>query len=316
MSLKNLVKQCSNATVGRSNNLPTGISEVTHDVPAFLSLEYDIAHRCSEEGMRQLLKAILEDLEGLQTIPKPLKKGYLLAFFRLAFSQDARAKGCFHPSEISTEPNPCLRKMYFQKANVPHDAGHVNFTVDNKMMRLVDLGTMAHLYIQENLDRLGVLVDFEVEVSSEEFGIEGKADGIIRFFGKDSLGKFYELEDMVLEVKTINDFGFKSLRMAKPDHLKQASIYGGILGYKRICFLYYNKNTSELKVFVHEVDNNYLDWFKDLAGNIINLYKLNTRRSRTTDVRKHELPMRMCSNRAVDRACNCAYADFCFSLKN
>jgi len=244
------------------------------------------------------------------------KKRLILAFYRLAFSQDARAKGVFHPSEISTETQVCERKMYFQKAEVSQDATYVSFTADNRMMRLCDLGTMVHLYVQDNLDRSGILKDFEVPVSAPDLGIEGKADGLFDFYGLDDLGNFYEPEEMVLEVKTINDYAFKYLRKAKDEHLKQASIYGAILNKKRICFLYYNKNTSEHKTFVQEVDFKYFEWFKELASGVIKLYNSNVRQTRSKDVNLHNaIPTRICHDRTNQRAMSCAFADYCFKLQ-
>lgn len=312
MSLKNLVKQAKRATVSN-----TGGSSNNTGTPPFLSLDYNINYLTpNNDKLRDLLKDFLALLDKTPQPTEAEKKRLILAFYRLAFSQEARAKGCFHPSEISTETQICTRKMYFQKGEVPTDATYVNFTADNRMMRLVDLGTMVHLYIQENLDRLGVLVDFEVPVVAPEYGISGKADGLINFFGKDDLGIHYDPEEMVLEVKTINDYAFKLLRKAKDEHKKQASIYGGILKKKRICFLYYNKNTSEHKVFVEDIDYKYFDSFKDIATEVIKMYNTNVRQTRTKDVLQHPtIPTRICHSRTNQRAMGCQFADFCFNLK-
>lgn len=312
MSLKNLVKQAKKATIKNTNG---GVS-VSSGTPSFQSLIYGLHYLTPKAND---LRAILTDFLALMDKnPEPTetdKKRLILAFFRLAFSQDARAKGVFHPSEISTETQVCERKMYFQKAEVPQDATYVSFTADNRMMRLCDLGTMVHLYVQDNLDRLGILIDFEVQVSAPDLGVEGKADGLIDFYGLDDLGKFYEPEEMVLEVKTINDYAFKYLRKAKDEHLKQASIYGAILKKKRICFLYYNKNTSEHKIFVQDVDYKYFTWFEELASGVIKLYNSNVRQSRSKDLNLHNtIPTRICHSRTNQRAMNCAFADYCFNL--
>lgn len=313
MSLKNLVNK-----VRKNKITPTGQLDKFDDKKAFSVLEYNLHLKSPTD--KQLL-SILEDLtDTIRNNPKGLtdkqKKAFILAFYRLAFAQESRAKGVFHPSEIAQETNMCKRKMYFQLGRVPVDATYVNFTSDNRMMRLVDLGTIMHLYVQENLDRLGVLKDFEVPVSSPKYGVEGKMDGIISFIGSDDYGNYYDEEDMVLEIKTINDYGFKALRKPKPEHIKQASIYGAFLGLKRICFVYYNKNNSDLKIFVEDIDFAYVDGFKSLAKGVIQSYNKELRRTRSKLVSNHDnIPKKICRNRTTKRAMECAFADYCFKHK-
>ena len=310
-SLKNLVNKAK--SMNHMGGVPKE-EEAEKTAFSFINLPYNIPHRMPEAGqIEAILTATIEDL---RTGKKEAKKRLILTAFRLAFSQDARATGVFHPSEISTEEVLCHRKLYFQKGHVKKDATYVNFTADNRMMRLVDLGTLLHLYVQENLERLGVLKDFEVEVDFPEYGIMGKADGAVDFAGLDDLGKFYPLEEMILEVKSINEFGFKSLRKAKPEHIRQASIYGGLLGYERIVFVYYNKNTSDYKIYVHDVDSAYVENFKELASGLIKRFNANVRSARSADVKKHtDIPTRVCHSRTVDRAMNCPFADYCFKHK-
>lgn len=308
MSLKNLVSKAKRAEIKGNNQ--GGV-----DKPIFMNLDYNIAHLTPPDDQ------LLTLLEGITTIIKQgggiiseqQKKAFLLTFYRLAFSQEPRAGGCFHPSEISTETSLCLRKMYFQKGSVKPDRTYVKFTSDNRMQRLVDLGTLVHLYIQENLDRLGVLKDFETTVEAPEFGIMGKMDGVVEFYGEDDLKNFYYPEDMVLEIKTINEYGFKALRKPKDEHIKQASIYGHLLGYKKICFVYYNKNTSEHKIFVWDVDALYVENFKKTASELIKKYNSNVRQSRSSDVILHtDIPQKICTTRTTSRAMECMFADYCF----
>lgn len=315
MSLKNLVGKIKKGGLSLSSTA----EKLGDSKTPTARLEYDVEFTTLDKlTMTAILETMLDSIkrETGADISDPIKKSMLLKFYRLAFSQDARLGGHFHPSEISLESSPCRRKMYFQKASLKKDATFVPFTSDNKMQRLCDLGTMVHLYIQENLMRKGVLKDFEVSVLAPEYGIAGKMDGVIEFYGEDDLGKFYDAEDMVLEVKTINDYGFNALRYPKTEHIKQASIYGGILGYKRICFLYYNKNTSALKFFVAPVDEEYVENFKELASGIIKEYNSQVRKTRSNDLNLHSLPKKICPNRTCQRAVDCAYVDSCFGFKN
>lgn len=309
MSLKNLVNKAKKSTLQPQNKAVDdsriAFAGVTYDLPFRTPKDEDLLKLL--EGMTETIKKSGNNLTGEQ------KKALLLSFYRLAFSQDARAGGVFHPSEIATQTNICHRKLYFQKGRVPTDATYVNFTSDNRMMRLCDLGTMMHLYVQENLERVGILKDFEVDVDAPAYGIKGKMDGLVEFVGTDDYGMYYEPQEMALEIKTINSYGFKWLRSPKPEHIKQASIYGHFLGLKKIVFVYYDKNTSELKIFVEPVDDEYVEGFKVLASNIIKIWNTNIRKHRTKKVIDHEnIPKKVCKNRTTNRAMECAFADFCF----
>ena len=244
------------------------------------------------------------------------KKLAIFDHYKKAFLQEKRRLGVFHPSEVSSDATPCMRKMYFDYAQVPVDVTFVKFTADNRMQRLVDLGTLVHLYVQYSLYQQGILEDFECDVVDEARGIAGSMDGAVSFYGEDDLGKVYQPEKMALEIKTINDFGFRALRYPKVEHIRQASIYATILKYKRICFVYYNKNTSELKIYVVDVDSDYVNNFFSFAESVIALYNKNTRICRTSDVSMHtELPSKVCQNRTSPRAKDCKFADFCFKHK-
>lgn len=240
------------------------------------------------------------------------KKAMILTFYRLAFMPDERAKGVFHPSQIALENSHCRRKLYYERADVKYDKTFRHFTEDNRMMRLVDLGTLVHLYVQENLKKHLILKDFEVKVNRPDCGIIGKTDGVVTFFGNDDLGNYYDPEDMILEIKTINDRGFEGLKVPKLEHVKQASIYGHLLGYKRICFIYYNKNTSAMKIMVRDIMVSYVEDFMLIAQDVIALYNKNCRVTRTTDIKQHQVYDRVCSNIACDRARECPYAGYCF----
>lgn len=311
MSLKDLVRKA------KKSNIADGLSGGAGNGRAFVDAIYNLPQTLpTEKEIIAELGNLSEEVKRYGLTDSVIKK-LILSTYRLSMSQEARAVGCFHPSEISTETTLCHRKMYFQKGKVPYDATFVKFTSDNRMQRLVDLGTLVHLYIQENLQRLGILKDFETPVFAPDFGIQGKTDGIVEFEGLDDLNNFYLPEDMILEIKTINDYGFKALRKPKPEHIKQASIYGHFLGMKKICFVYYNKNTSDLKIYVADVDNDYVENFKKLAGELIKLFNSNVRKHRTSDVSFHtNIPKRICKNRSTERAMNCAYSDFCFNLND
>jgi len=263
--------------------------------------------RLTDEQVIHKIRLLAHKLSAYKKIPPELRKKLVLEFFRLAFIKGPRKSGAFHPSEISTEVEVCKRKMYFQYSETAPDPMFVrDADVDNKLQRIFDTGTMVHLYMQSSLDKGGVLEDFEVEVSSPEYGIEGEADGIVHLYNK-RLG---------LEIKTINSFGYSALRAPKLEHIKQASIYFYFLGIKEVLYVYFNKDTSDFKEYIVPVDEEYVEWFKKLSKEITVRYFSNMRRTRSDDLTGHDIfPRTACTKRTEKRAMRCPFADTCFKLK-
>lgn len=273
-------------------------------------------------SLKRLLNRIKGDgLDGvdfsLKVLPADLQfeDDEQALFFQAAFKPPARTKGVFSPSELSVENPICPRKMYYRRGMVEHDPGVLNFAeADNRMMRIVDLGTMIHFYIQVNLRRAGMLVAREVEVDAPEYGIKGTCDGIVRFSGYDTNRRHFD-GILPLEIKSINANGFNTLKTAKPEHIKQATIYAHFLGYKQTLFIYYCKDTSHMKTYIVDNDDTFLTTFLDLAGMIVMHYRQEVKRTRSKDVLKHNLPPRICGNVSCDRATNCPYRNTCFSIQ-
>lgn len=214
----------------------------------------------------------------------------------------------FHPSSMFYG-RVCFRELYFRKTATLKDDGYVSkFDTNAKLRRVVDLGTIMHLYIQWNLHKAGILIEHEVSLKDEEHNFVGHADGVV----EDSSGKL-----AILEIKTASSFVFDKLKSPLDYHVGQASLYADILGYERIVFLYYNKNTSDLKVFEVDKDSDQVSHIKAVAKKILLTYRSNMRRSRTKDVTKHEkLFKRICKNQFVDKARGCPYSKICFELSD
>jgi CRISPR/Cas system-associated exonuclease Cas4 (RecB family) len=272
-------------------------------------------------GLKNLLKRIkgagLDAVEfSLKPVPADMQHEHdtEALFFQAAFKPPKRSVGVFSPSELSVETPICPRKMYFRRAKVAHDPGVVNFAeADNRMMRIVDLGTMIHMYIQVNLMRAGMLIAREVPVESARYGIKGSCDGLVYFEGTDTNKRAFKGE-IPLEIKSINLNGYSSLKTAKPEHLRQASIYSDLLGYDQTLFLYYCKDNSEMKLYVVDNDHTFLDMFYDLAETIVQHHQAQLRKTRTNDITRHELPPRICGTYNCERAVNCPYGKTCFSI--
>jgi hypothetical protein len=311
MSLKNLLTKAKN--IGKLKQAGISTEEMQggfNEIPFHINIRTP-----RKEVLLTTLKDLVSELESLDTsdIPDKLIKKVIMEAFTIAFSQDKRATGVFHPSAYSIETKHCYRKMYYEYADIPKDATFIPITHDNRMQRLFDLGTMVHLYIQYNLLREGILIDFEAPINEPKYGVSGKADGLIEFSGFDHNNVYHPKETMILEVKTMFSFGFNKLDEPKEAHVNQASIYGHFLGVDKIAFVYYSKDTSELKIFVHDVDHAYAESFKANTRKVITKYSSNVRKHRTKDVSKHtETFDRVCRSRSSKRAMDCPYADYCF----
>lgn len=246
-----------------------------------------------EEFSTENLKIFLEtSLEHLNKGTLPYKQ-FQMKCFEFAFMNERRKIGCFHPSELSQYPEPCERKLKYQFLGLPEDESYISFAKDLNMRRLLDLGTMIHLYLQLNLKKLGILIEHEVDVKGD--GIGGNADGKVT----------YNNEVMVLEIKSMNPYVFQKLIKPDSKHVKQASIYADKLGLAKILFIYYNKATSEIKTFVVEKDVSYLDKLYGKLKGV--LQKLKIAKMRRVDFDK------ACNNRICERAVECPYVNRCFN---
>jgi hypothetical protein len=106
----------------------------------------------------------------------------------------------------------CPRSIVYSRLNYETDACHV----DARSRRIFDNGTHVHLRLQEYMLESGILHMDEVPVFDDVLQIQGHTDGLI------NISKF---EAGILEIKSINDNGYKSLVDAKEEHKMQATVY-------------------------------------------------------------------------------------------
>lgn len=206
------------------------------------------------------------------------------ALYNLVFAPKHRSFGTFHPSQLR---NGCERKMWYEIKGVePTEpfAGKVN----SQVQLIFDVGTWYHIYIQFLLFQSGVLKTSELEVKNEEMLIDGRADGLIEVDGV----------EYILEIKTINSFGFKKLTTKpKDDHHYQATIYAKNSKVDKIWFVYINKDTCEIKEFVVDADDKLWAEAKTTIKEVMS--------SKTA-------PERICADKLTDTARNCIYCSHCF----
>lgn len=118
-----------------------------------------------------------------------------------------RGHGLNSPSSVSR----CPREVYYRRKGLPNERVR-----EASNLLILDVGTFVHEKVQEALLAEGHLIIDEVPLYHEELQIMGHADGLIDL-------KNGELG--VLELKTINDNGYRRLADAKHDHKEQTFVY-------------------------------------------------------------------------------------------
>lgn len=177
-------------------------------------------------------------------ITKPPKTtGILLSaiddYLSTVIAGEDRGHGWNSPSSVGG----CLRNSYFSRTKVAPDFP----SNDPRLQRIFDNGTGVHVRLQEYLKGNGILKEDEAPLFNPQHLIMGTTDGLLLV--GDTLA--------VLEIKSINSYGFSALKDAKPEHKLQASIYMYCLNEMRKSILrgdreylektYLNKLTTFLK---------------------------------------------------------------------
>ncbi len=129
-----------------------------------------------------------------------------LYLMREANKPNDRAVNVNAPSQAGK----CKRANYYMRMQYEHDG-----SIDPRTQRIFDNGTYTHERLQKYLLDMHLLICDEVPVLNEQYNIQGHTDGIL------DLGD----EIAILEIKSINDRGFSTLKDAKEEHKQQGLIY-------------------------------------------------------------------------------------------
>lgn len=191
----------------------------------------------------------------------------------------------FHPSALGQ----CLRKMWFKQKCAPESVSTKGEAL--KMHLVFEVGTMFHIIVQSACEQAGVLEESEVAIVDHKNKLLGHCDGVLKIDGV----------RYVLEIKTINSRGFTLLKEPKHEHVQQAQAYMHSLGIKWCVFLYYNKDSSELKEYIVSYDAVFYD--RHVAKRINKFFGL---------VETNTLPDREGTSPDMFPCAYCGFAEFCF----
>lgn len=160
---------------------------------------------------------------------------WLLKMFEdtLGYQQNSSRVGVFYPSMLGNE---CDRYLYLAfRGKLPQQE------IASTTQRIFDTGSSLEDRMTKYFEQMGILRGREIVVKSDSPPISGRADFLLTH---------EEHQEIVLELKSINDKGFKNLySKPKPEHALQLQIYLQLLDKAYGIVLYENKNDQKLKAF-------------------------------------------------------------------
>ena len=171
---------------------------------------------------------------------------WLLKMFEdtLGYEQSSSREGVFFPSMLG---NVCDRYLYLAyRGKLPQQ------NIASVTQRIFDNGSALEERMTKYFEEMGIYKDREIPTKCDDPPISGRADFLLTH---------KEHGDIILELKSINDRGFKNLySKPKPEHVIQLQIYLQLLDRPYGIVLYENKNDQKLKAF--QVPRSPKEWIK------------------------------------------------------
>ena len=184
---------------------------------------------------------------GRRTAKKPVKRKptqrvsnqdkWLLKTIDKAIEHPQRpgGMGVFYPSMLG---NLCDRYLYFAYHGLL-----LTQQISAQTQRIFDVGGALENRMEKYFTKAGIWLASEQSLRNEYPPVRGRYDFLLRH---------EEHERIILELKSINEKGFKLLKAEpKPEHTIQLQIYLNIneIGVELGIVLYENKNDQKLKAF-------------------------------------------------------------------
>ena len=151
----------------------------------------------------------------------------------LTEQQKPNRAGVFFPSLLGST---CDKHLYLSYRGMLAPS-----TIHSYTRRIFDNGSFLEERMTTYFEKMGILKEREIPCTCEDPPISGRADFLLSH-------PLYS--EVVLELKSINDKGFKNLRgKPKREHLIQLQLYLHLLKMERGIVLYENKNDQHIKAF-------------------------------------------------------------------
>lgn len=230
----------------------------------------------------------LKDLAGMIAEKKGddvlFEEAFLESYNKTLIEDEAKRQQAvptdyFRPSSLG---GGCKRMLWYQRKGMPKDAEERSPI----LIGICDSGTDRHARIQDIVAKMEGVVTLDIEdvvkeakqagVNSEFVGWNSdhtearcKNDDLSIFFQADGAFKFMGRE-CLLEIKTINSFGFKKLNAPKPEHLRQATCYAMGLNMKWVLFFYEDRNFTDHKLFLVEITDELKEEIRNKVDDVNN----------------------------------------------
>ena len=169
------------------------------------------------------------------------------------------SKGSFHSSNLGST---CDRFLYLHYNGLLPSS-----SVDAMTQRKFDFGHTAEPRYKQYFENMHSYIADEVPARIDDPPIHGRVDFLLAL---PQIG----LKQVVAELKTINDVGFKALTEATYNHTVQLQTYLNILDISHGFVLYENKNTQAIKIFFQEKNIELWDKLIDKCYRIMGLPEL------------------------------------------
>jgi hypothetical protein len=218
----------------------------------------------------------------------------------------------YHPS--SMEEETCPRFLVYKRL------GAVPKAIPPRVLRIFAVGTEIGNIVQEHMIEGGILKSYMIEAPihgpkshkriiypGDYLGELDKAAGRAKQYllrgNMDGFDPFYEDGPTVYEIKSCKDSVYNSLQGPQLKHIVQASLYAWATRSVWIVFIYWNKDTQDLKVFRGRPDKKLVErCLEDITV-------------AQDFLRMEELPPRHegCPNKSTKKARYCPFGPVCFS---
>ena len=162
--------------------------------------------------------------------------------------------GVFHPSTLSNKCDRAVWLTYYGKMPKAE--------LNPKLNRIFQNGSYLEKRVEAWFKGLGILLGQEVKVKHENPPMSGRIDFLI---------KHEEYGLVPIELKSINNAGFRGLKGPREDHKTQLQIYLNIGQYDIGTVFYENKDNQDIKTFLVKRDLKRWDDILTRCFNIQNM---------------------------------------------
>lgn len=183
------------------------------------------------------------------------------------------AKNVIHPSELSI--SQCDRAIAYGLLGT-----QAKEKIDPKLRRIFDVGHIYHDIVQSSLGWHFPGFTPEVQIKNKPLKVFGHCDGVLNHIPRKGV-----------EIKSISFKGFNDLTKAKPEHVKQATIYGACLELESVYYIYVCKENGNIRVYEVPLDRKLWHQIAQQAETIV------------STVAKDELPERLENKPRVCEGC-------------